>query len=191
MNPISTTSYHRLSDADLMERCKRGDARAFHILYDRYRDWVLRQARRYVRQDSDALDVMQEVFRYLFTLVPNYKPQAQLTTLLYKVVRNTCLSEIQRRRRQHSLSLDDDENNYEAPAPEEPGLDCPLDVAQVTEAIEGMPDTYREVIVLRLVEEWAYQDIAESLGIPLGTVKSRLHNGLEILRGKLQKHLGD
>lgn len=186
---ISTTTYHRLSDADLMARCKHGDARAFHILYDRYRDWVLRQAKRYMKQDADALDVMQEVFRYLFSLVPTYKPQAQLTTLLYKVVRNTCLSELQRQRRQNPVSLDDEESSLEAVSPDEPGLDCPLDVRHVTEAIEAMPDTYREVIVLRLVEEWSYQDISEALNIPLGTVKSRLHNGLEILRGKLRKHI--
>lgn len=188
---ISTTTYHRLADADLMERCREGDSRAFQILYDRYRDWVLRQAKRYVRQDSDALDVMQEVFRYLYSLVPTYKPQAQLSTLLYKVVRNVCLSELQRQRRQNSLSLDSEDSSAVAVAPDEPGEDCPLELSHVTEAIEQMPDTYREVIVLRLIEEWSYQQISEALDIPLGTVKSRLHNGLEILRGKLTRYIDD
>lgn len=188
---ISTTTYHRLSDADLIERCRDGDARAFQILYDRYRDWVLRQAKRYVRQDSDALDVMQEVFRYLFSLVPTYKPQAQLSTLLYKVVRNVCLSELQRQRRQNSLSLDQEDSSLAAVAPSEPGQDCPLEMDRISEAIDEMPDTYREVIVLRLIEDWSYMQISEALDIPLGTVKSRLHNGTEILRGKLARFLED
>ena len=186
---ISTTTYHRLSDADLMDRCREGDARAFSILYDRYRDWVLRQAKRYVRQDTDAFDVMQETFRYLFSLVPSYEPNAQLSTLLYKVVRNVSLSELERQRRQNSLSLDHDDSSLAAVAPSEPGKDCPLEISQITSAIDQMPDTYREVIVLRLIEDWSYQEISEALDIPLGTVKSRLHNGLEILRGKLSRYI--
>lgn len=184
-----TAPYEKLDDATLMSRCRQGDEAAFHALYERYRDWVLRQARRYLRQDEDAFDVMQEVFRYLFSIVPTYRPEALLTTLLYKVVRNTSLSELQRRRRggKSTFSLDDEEARDLAVAPEDPGQDCPLETKQVTDAIDGLPEIYREVILLRLVEEWPYQQISEALDLPLGTVKSRLHYGLDILRQKLSR----
>jgi RNA polymerase sigma-70 factor (ECF subfamily) len=177
------------TDAELMALAREGEEAAFQTLYERHRNFVLRQAKRYVRQDADALDVMQEVFRYLFTLVPKYTPSAQLTTLLYKVVRNTCLSELQRQRRAFPMAMDTDEAAHLAVAPEEAGKDCPLESRHVTAAIDELADTYREVIVLRLIEEWNYQEIADALELPLGTVKSRLHNGIALLRGRLQKHL--
>jgi len=190
MASLSTTELYSLADAELMARSKNGDQRAFQVIYLRYRDWVFRLALRYVSDDNDAQDVLQEVFKYLFSIVPKYEPKAQLTTLLYKVTRNVSISEMKRKRRSKKVSLDIEDAMDIVTAQEQPVEGDPvLEKTQITEAINNMPETYREVLILRLVEEWNYQDISDALDIPLGTVKSRIHNGLDLLRKKLSKLL--
>ncbi len=187
---LSTTELYGLSDAELMARAKLGDERAFQVIYLRYRDWVLRLAMRFVHFDNDAQDVLQEVFKYLFSIVPKYEPKAQLTTLLYKVTRNVSISELKKQRRKRGVSLDIEEAaNIVAAQDQQSDKEPAIDHNEVTRVINNLPDTYREVLILRLVEEWNYQDIADTLEIPLGTVKSRIHNGLELLRKRLPKLL--
>ena len=190
MGSLSTTELYSLTDADLMARSKNGDERAFQVVYLRYRDWVFRLALRYVHDENDAQDVLQEVFKYLFSIVPKYEPKAQLTTLLYKVTRNVSISEMKRKRRSKKVALDIEEAADIVTAQEAASEGEPiLEKSQITDTINNMPETYREVLILRLVEEWNYQDISDSLDIPLGTVKSRIHNGLDMLRRKLSKLL--
>ena len=160
------------SDAKLVERARRGDAAAFEALYDRYEGWVGALAKRICGNSDDALDVLQETFVYFYRKLPTFELRAQLKTFLYPVVKHIAIRRREKSHRHTTLEVD-----REAPARPEGGLEGMLDV---------LPEEQQEIVWLRFVDGLALREIAEALGIPLGTVKSRLHAALETLRGKLQ-----
>lgn len=167
------------TDAQLVAAMCRGDAGAFDILYDRHKEYVGALALRFAGNADDALDVLQETFAYVarkgasgrFTLT------AAMTTFLYPVVKNTAIAIRKKRRREPNVS---DEALAAAPpvAPEDP-----RDIrAELTIVIAALPDTHREVLLLRFVDDFSLEEIAAALEIPLGTVKSRLHHAIAALR---------
>lgn len=162
-----------IDDQTLIDRANRGDADAFEVLYRRYRDWVAAVAYRYTGDRDDALDVLQDTFAYLFGKFPGFTLTAQLKTFLFPVVRNLSLD----RQRKRRPSVDVDELADVLPAP-----DVGSPHADLYRLLQTLPAAQREVVVLRFVDDFSLQQIAEALSIPLGTVKSRLHNALESMR---------
>ncbi|MFH0910432.1 MAG: sigma-70 family RNA polymerase sigma factor [Planctomycetota bacterium] len=169
------------SDADLVSRANRGDAEAMEALYERYRGWVFGFALRLCRNESDAADVLQDVFAYFFQKFPGFELRSRLKTFLYPVVRNSALNHIRKYRRMPSLEGEADFLEETAAAP--PGN--AEGALHFSEIVARLPDEEREVVILRFEEERSLADISEALGIPLGTVKSRLHRALERLRQRL------
>jgi RNA polymerase sigma-70 factor, ECF subfamily len=159
------------SDEQLVAAINAGDADAFELLYRRHRDYVIRLAWRFTRDEHDALDVLQETFAYLVRKTPGLRLWASMTTYLYPVVRNLSL-ELLRKRRPH---VGEDEL-LEVPARK---VDDPGDLADV---LGVLPAAHREVVVLRFVDGMSLEEIAAALSVPLGTVKSRLHHALLTLR---------
>jgi RNA polymerase sigma-70 factor, ECF subfamily len=174
------------TDLELVAAINRGGAEgsaAFEALYFRYRDWVTGLAFRFTRDRDLALDVMQETFLYLLRKFPGFTLTAQLKTFLYPVVRHLALAA-----RQKSRRFATDEAGLEAaqaaggtPAPPVSGAESggPGGLAVVlAPLLEGQ----REVLLLRFVDGLSLPEIAQALGLPLGTVKSRLHYALNSLR---------
>lgn len=166
---------HR-SDEALVEAASDGDGEAFEVLYYRHRDWVVRLARRFTGNDQDALDVLQETWRYVLRKLPGLRLRARMTTFLYPVVRNLSISVI-RRRRGHVRGED---VLHSIPADDPPDPDTQR--AELASAMASLPKEQRETLLMRYVDDMALQEIAQALGIPLGTVKSRIHNALRALR---------
>jgi RNA polymerase sigma-70 factor (ECF subfamily) len=168
------------SDAELDAGLNAGDERAFDALYYRYRDWVLRLAYRFTGgHGDDALDVMQETFAYLFRKFPGFHLSAQMTTFLYPVVRN--LSIAARRKRMRLV-----QPNADAPPPDPvaPSASDPESERRDLRAVlAALPEGQCEVLLMRFVDGMSLIEIGEALGVPEGTVKSRLHNALQTLRG--------
>jgi RNA polymerase sigma-70 factor (ECF subfamily) len=163
------------TDADLVARANAGDAAAFEALYLRYRDWVTHLACRFTRGDRElALDVMQETFMHLLRRFPGFTLTAQLKTYLYPVVRHTALAMARKQRTTHS------ETAMVARAFNPPAV--PSDLAALGAAVESLASGQREVVILRFADDLSLQEIALAMEIPLGTVKSRLHNALATLR---------
>ena len=162
------------SDEDLVEAANDGDESAFEVLYYRYRDWVFRLAYRFVGSHNDALDVLQETFAYLLKKFPHFRLTASMTTLLYPVVKH--LSITIRRRESRYVSRDERLDAVRAP---EATRSSRQDLAAV---LRGLPGSQREVVLMRFVDGMSLKEIAGALRIPLGTVKSRLHNALRSLR---------
>ena len=163
------------TDQDLIAAINRGDVEAFEELYRRYRDWVARLAFRFTHDEDLALDVMQEVFVYFMKKFPGFELRCELKTFLYPAVRNVAIG---MRRKAERYVGDDaalEEQASAAPSLEGEAGDVLLAV------IRGLPEGQREVLMLRFVDGLALDEIAEALEIPLGTVKSRLHNALETL----------
>ena len=164
------------SDNALIAACNDGNAReaarAFEILYQRHKDYVLRVALRFVPDTDTALDVLQETFLYLLRRFPPTGPgldlTAKLTTLLYPVAKNTALTALRRTNRFPAAEVEPDElGTTEAAA-----------TGDAASLIEALPARQREVLLLRFVDGMSLDEIAQALDIPLGTVKSRLHVGI-------------
>ncbi len=162
------------SDEELIASANNGDADAFETLYYRYRDWVYRLARRFTRNDADALDVLQETFGYLLGKFPGFKLTASMTTFLYPVVKHTAFAALRKKKRFES----DEDVMSEIPAIEAKETSR----ADLAAVVRVLAEEQREVLLMRFVDDMTLNEIAAALQIPLGTVKSRLYHALQKLR---------
>jgi RNA polymerase sigma-70 factor (ECF subfamily) len=163
-------------DQALIEAANRGEVAAFEALYYRYRDWVVRLAWRFTGNREDALDVLQETFAYLLRKLPRLRLTARMTTFLYPAVKNLSLAIVRKRKR---LVFDEGALRDVATRAAEHAQASRAELAAV---LAGLPEAQREVVLMRFVDDMSLREIAVALRIPLGTVKSRLHNALKALR---------
>ena len=163
-------------DQSLVADLNAGDTAAFDTLYYRYRDWVYRLACRLTGNPEDALDVLQETFAYLFGKFPGFVLTARLTTFLYPAVKNLAIAHRRKRDRltAHELPPDLASN----PEPTDPDKSR----SELAAVVSSLPETHREVLLMRFVDDMSLSEIAAALSIPEGTVKSRLHNAIAALR---------
>jgi RNA polymerase sigma-70 factor (ECF subfamily) len=165
------------TDQELVAAVNGGDADAFEVLYFRYRDWVGALAYRFTGDADTALDVLQETFIYFLKKFPGFRLTAQLKTFLYPAVRNLSI-QARRKTERYQSSETDQERLDQTPTPEpQAGVTDALAVV-----LAGLPEEQREVLLLRFVEGLSLQEVGDAMEIPLGTVKSRLHNSLQTLR---------
>jgi RNA polymerase sigma-70 factor (ECF subfamily) len=146
---------------------------------------------RTVRQREDAEDLTQETFIRAFRALSTYDPQYRFSSWLFKIASNLCIDHL-RRQRGETVSLDDEEAPLELPdiAGDPEDAVVRKDQRDVIErAIEMLPPDYRLVILLRHREERSYEEIAEIMGIPLGTVKAKVHRARGALKERLRKTL--
>lgn len=166
------------SDGLLVDRCNAGDEAAFEALYRGHRRWVFSLAIRFTGNREDGLDVLQETFAYLFRQFPGFRLTSTMRAFLYPVVKHCSISLVRKRRRVVDLDVVRDEGL-------EAGLGLvwePEHPSDFDRLIKDLPAGHREVVRLRFVLDLKLQEIADALGIPLGTVKSRLHTALEAMR---------
>src|SRR3954452_11277962 len=166
------------SDAELVRAVNAGDPAAFDSLYFRYRDWIVRLARRFTGNDDDALDVLQETFSYVFRKFPGFVLTASMTTFRYPVVKN--LSIAARRKRTRQAQMPEEGTGRDPAAPEE--IDYARQREELSEVLAVLTEGQREVLLMRFVDGMSLIEIAGALGVPEGTVKSRLHNAIAALR---------
>ena len=166
-----------ISDEELLERAKKGDAEAFETLYRRHRDWVYRLAWRFTGNEADALDVLQETFAYLLRKLPGLRLTAAMTTFLYPVVKHLSLN----LRRNRTGASHPSETQDLAVSPD-PGRQPKPRAAELAAALATLPADQREVVLMRFVDDMSLEEIAQALETPLNTIKSRLYRALETLR---------
>jgi RNA polymerase sigma-70 factor (ECF subfamily) len=164
------------SDLELIAAINSGDAAAFETLYFRYRDWVIHLAHRFTGDSDAALDVLQETFLYFLKKFPGFRLTANLKTFLYPAVRN--LSIAARRKAQRYQATESELEKIENTATE----NTALALSELQIVLAGLSEEHRETILLRFVDGLSLAEIADAMGIPLGTVKSRLHIALNTLR---------
>ncbi len=175
------------SDLELIDAINGGDDGAFEMLYWRYRDWVVGLALRFTGDSDTALDVMQETFLYLLRKFPGFRLTCQFKTFLYTPVRNLSIAAREKAKRCQGTGDEIGDSVPDAAVP--PGDES---VEELRQVLAGLPEEQREVILLRFVDDLSLAEIAEAMEIPLGTVKSRLHNALETLRndGRTREFFG-
>jgi RNA polymerase sigma-70 factor (ECF subfamily) len=164
------------TDAQLIAAINAGDPAAFELLYFRHRDWVVKLACRFTGNEDLALDVMQETFLYFLKKFPGFRLTANLKTFFYPAVKNLSIAA---RRKSQRYQSDEANQTILANLPDETAT-TPRGELEVV--LANLSEEHRDALLLRFVDGLNLAEIAEAMDIPLGTVKSRLHNALEILR---------
>ena len=185
------------TDVDLVSRARRGDVAAFGRLVERHQDFVYNAVFHLVGNEQDAEDLAQDVFIRAFGSLARFEGRAKFTTWVYGIMLNTVRSHWRRAGRRAVVSLDvsadDDHPNPGPPATGDGPVDASLrreEVRHVRAAIAGLDSDLREITVLRDIEGLAYEELAQVLGVPIGTVKSRLHRARRQLKDRLEPFYG-
>jgi len=174
------------SDEELAGRFAAGDRAAFDALVRRHKDRVYRFVLCQGAGAADAEDVAQEVFIQLFRSAASFRGDSSFVSWLYALTRNVHLTHRRRRAAivERCVELEHDEKHLEIPDGAPP-LDQALEREErrraLKAALDALPAIHREAILLKDVEGLSYQEIAHALGIPLGTVRSRIHNATAAL----------
>lgn len=162
-------------DAALVERASAGDPAAFDEIVDRYERRVFAVALRIVRNNEDARDVTQDVFVTALRAIKGFRGDAQLSTWFHRVAVNASLDVVRKRQRREHASMDELHDQPSGqPGPEAEAI-AAVRAREVHRALGKLDPDHRALIVLHDLQDLDYAACAEALGIPLGTVKSRLH----------------
>ena len=173
-------------DADLMLAAAKGDDAAFEKIVLRHQKPLLNFFCRLGVPISDAEDLAQQTFVRLHRYRASYERTAKFTTYLYLLARQVRVDEIRRRvRAERTRDAFRAEVDYREPLPGDDPAPCLRDDLQG--ALDQLDEPHREVVVLGLLRELPYQEVAEILGVPVGTVKSRMHHALRKLREILDR----
>jgi RNA polymerase sigma-70 factor (ECF subfamily) len=192
--PRDAAGFDSVPDEELMLMTGRGDTDAFEALVRRHERRVVGYFLRLHWDRYRAEDQAQEVFIRLFTHARDYVPTARFTTYMYRIAHNYWVDDIRRAKKERGqISLDaHDEEGTSLRDLVVAGTEDPRDKARKEEvldaviaAVDTLPDEQKAVFVLSEVKEMRYADIAEMLGIPVGTVKSRMHGAVRRLRTRL------
>ena len=181
------------ADQALVKRVQQGDNTAFDLLVLRYQHKIVQLVMRYVRDPQEALDVSQEAFLKAYRAMPNFRGDSAFYTWLYRIAINTAKNHLvagKRRPLDYNLDLQDPEQ-YEMHArlkdtdtPE--GLVLTEEIHEtVQKAIDNLPSDLRTAILLREMEGMSYEEIAQTMECPVGTVRSRIFRAREAIDKKI------
>ena len=181
-------------EAGLIRRCLAGDQRACRDLVVRYQRQVFSVAMRVVRRAEDAEDLTQETFVRMFRALDRYDPERPFAAWLFTIATRLAIDHL-RRRRVPTVSMQvaepgsTEERTIDV---EDPGLK-PDEITsnaeeevQAQSLIDSLPEHYRIVVLLRHQQDLSYEEIAEALNLPLGTVKARIHRARALLRDRIE-----
>ena len=169
---------------EVLTACRRGDSQAFEELVRNTYRHVYTQAFRLVQDRQDAEDVAQEAYLRVFRGLSGFRGDAQFETWLYRIVANTALTHLRRRKRFGELALEPDLEQAAAPS-EVPLSDRTVDRDAISKALEGLSPSLRAVVVLKEIYGLSCRDIGRELGVSEGAVKVRLHRARQRLKQAL------
>ena len=188
---------HTPTDEELIARVLAGDEASYGTLVTRYQDYVYTIAVRIVGNDEDAEDVAQEAFVRAYRALPRFRGDSKFSSWLYRIATNRALTHLKRRRRRAvTVNIESgphveagviDDARGEEMSPELVVRDEEFRRA-VRAAVLELPEQYRVVVTLFYLEERSYKEVAATLGIPMGTLKTHLHRARALLRDILAKH---
>jgi RNA polymerase sigma-70 factor (ECF subfamily) len=189
-----------VTDEDLVARARAKDFGAFEELVDRYEDKIFRLAFRFVRNETEAKEIVQDTFLLVWRKLDTFKGDSQFGSWLYRVATNTALMRLRAQRRHPEVSTEelpvDYLDNYgQVPAAGENWAKRPDDELQsdelrrrIQKAVDELPEIYRTVFIIRDVEGLSTEETAEVLEISIPTVKTRLHRARLALRDAITRY---
>lgn len=166
------------TDEELIDALNRSQPRAFDQLYARHREWVWRVAVRYLGDESEAWDVVQTVFMDFLKRFPGFVLTSRLTTYLYPVTRHFAYAAARKRKR-IATAIDE---STPLPSSACPDVERDERLGRLNQAISRLPAIHAEVLLMRFVDDLSMEEIGAALGVPPGTVKSRLHHAIAKLQ---------
>jgi RNA polymerase sigma-70 factor (ECF subfamily) len=182
------------TDEELVDRSRGGDVDSFNQLILRWERPIYALAYRVIGREEDARDVCQETFLRAYRALPGFKGEAKFSSWVYRIALNLCRDWIRKQRRNPIQQMPEDIDVLDAAAATEPSESVEDLVARreltavVEQAMAGLPEEQRTAIVLKEYHGMTFQEIADLQGCPLSTVKTRLYQGLSVLRRQLQRH---
>jgi RNA polymerase sigma-70 factor, ECF subfamily len=168
----------------LIQRAQKGDQDAFAALVNEHQGYIYNLALRVVKDENEALDLTQETFVRAWTALPNFRGQSQFRTWLYRITTNLCYNRLPGLRRSLNDLGDDVMGEIPAANLENPSQKFESKEIQthLYKAIDELDANYKLLIALRYQDELSYEEIASTLNLPLGTVKTGLFRAKEKLR---------
>ena len=189
----SHTKYSEQLDEDLVLRVQRGDKSAFDFLVIKYQHKIIQLVNRYVKDPSEAQDVAQEAFIKAYRALGNFRGDSAFYTWLYRIAINTAKNYlVSRSRRSSDYQVDIQDAEAIENAPQLQGMETPERlllnqeiIDTIKTAIDKLPEEMRTAITLREFEGMSYEEIAEAMDCPVGTVRSRIFRAREAIDNKL------
>jgi RNA polymerase sigma-70 factor (ECF subfamily) len=194
MNTRGQDTLSMTDDRKLVSRALKGDRKAFEMLVRKYEQPLTSYLGRMTGEREAALDFAQEVFLKVYCSLGSYSPSYKFSTWLFKIASNHLIDHW-RKKKLPTVSLDqpvDDSDDALLPQVADPGPSVVrrFELAEIRQkierALETVPETLRELFVLRHVSEFSYEEIAEIKGLPVGTVKNRVFQAKEMLRRRME-----
>lgn len=172
-------------DESLVRRAKKGDAEAFSELVRRHQQTVFNLAYRFMRDTSLAEDMAQEAFLKAFRLLGSFRGDCAFSTWMYRVTCSVCLTEVNRRRKRGEVELTPQCALETSVAPAAPSDEFD----RIRQCVAKLPPRYASIITLYYLKEMPYEEIAEAMQIPMGTLKTWMHRARKQLRAIVEEEL--
>jgi len=197
MSATNSIAVRSLSDEDLMELFQDNNELAFNELVQRYKNRLHNFLFRYTRNHEDCEDLVQETFLRVYKSRDSYKRIARFSTWMYTIAINLAKSLYKKKKKMPKVSIHEDPSD---PDSFEMKLEDPnllqddklhqnLCMEQVEQALLEVSDDFREVVILRDLQQLSYEEVCEITGLPMGTVKSRINRGRAQLQELLKSYI--
>lgn len=197
MSSLATASIKEYSDEDLMESFQQGNERAFNELVLRYQVRLHNFLFRYTKDHQDCEDLVQETFLRVHKSKHSYERIAKFSTWMYTIALNLAKSLYKKKQRMLSVSIHKDDADPEdreivledSRILQDDKLHEKLCMEQLEKALMELPEEFREVVMLRDLQQLSYEEVTEITGVPMGTVKSRINRGRAQLQHLLKSYV--
>ena len=174
----------KLDDSSLVELALQRDQGAFALLLEKYRSSLMSHVLKYVSVVEDAEDICQRSFEKAFMNIDRYNAQYAFSTWLYNIAQNEAIDHIRRSRTSiNSVPISEEREALDVLSGTTPEEELIIDqaVSNLLSGIQSLRESYRQVAELRFIKDYAYEDIARELNLPLGTVKTRINRARKLL----------
>ena len=179
----------------MIKQCKHNNREAYNTLFKNYEAYIYTICYRYTNSQEDALDLLQDVFIKIYQSIGKFEEGRPLLPWIKRITVNTCLNHV----RSHKMpllslqqSIDEDENTLENMIADDTDVATTVVLADtkavLQQTIAGLPAEMKLAIILRHVDGMSYQEIGKTMSAPVGTIKTYLHRGRNILREKLKQY---
>ena len=186
-----------LTDEEIIDKIQNGSIELFEVIVSRYQKKLVNYIYRMISDFDSAMELSQEVFIKVYNSLDKYNPSFKFTTWVHRIASNATIDWM-RKKKIDAYSLDANDNE-DAPSMSQqvPSKDLSplqnLEMGQlqnrIERAIDELPFIYKQLIILRHINELSYDEISEAVDLPLGTVKNRIFRGREMLKAKLSSEL--